>query len=733
MVDENTGSATGVILADGKEVHSSVILSNATPYKTFMELVPSAFLPEEFLQAIKNCDYSSATTKINVAVDKLPQFCCCATDMDGPGPQHIGTIHIGSESMEEIDLAYRDAVNGIPSRRPLIEMTIPSVLDKTISPPGKTDLQLLNLPIVKFAVHLKLTLRWSDYRTPLKGLYLCGSGAHPGGGVMGAPGRNAASVVLQDIKNDIRLYYKLASLESDQIAVFLLTDWLVGTVFCRAMIFPKEDAVAVLTSDDQAFKQALEIRRGVAAEVLKVALSAGRLSKPYSAKIVSCLPNFVDRVVIEAAEMKVVPEFSHLSFNARAKRYIQGSGVVELVKWLKHNSLTYPQIGKLICLCSSNLEPVRRLAEWLKTIHVKGKYLGYVLVKASSILEYKLEMLVEIVDYLAEKGVKREWMGFVLSRCPRVLTLSMSEIEFRVKFYMHMGMDEKDFGTMVYDYPKALGFFSLEEMHSKVNYLKEFGLSTEEVGRLLAYKPQLMGCSIEERWKPLVKYLYYLGVRRDGMKRILMAKPVIFCVDLERTIAPKVRFLQDIGVRQEDIGSVIARFPPLLTYSLYKKIRPVVIFLLTKAGVTQENIAKVIASDPQLVGCSIINKLDVNVKYLLSLGIRLHTIGEMIADFPMLPRYNLDVIRPKYQYLRRIMVRPLQDLIEFPRFFSYSLDGRIIPRHEILVKNHVNFKLRYMLASSDEEFNQRVQAVVENRRNFESGERHSDPSDTESY
>ncbi|XP_028556158.1 transcription termination factor MTERF2, chloroplastic-like isoform X3 [Dendrobium catenatum] len=79
-----------------------------------------------------------------------------------------------------------------------------------------------------------------------------------------------------------------------------------------------------------------------------------------------------------------------------------------------------------------------------------------------------------------------------------------------------MGMDEKDFGTMVYDYPKALGFFSLEEMNSKVNYLKEFGLSTEEVGQLLAYKPQLVGCSIEERWKPLVKYLYYLGVHRDG-------------------------------------------------------------------------------------------------------------------------------------------------------------------------------------------------------------------------
>lgn len=92
-----------------------------------------------------------------------------------------------------------------------------------------------------------------------------------------------------------------------------------------------------------------------------------------------------------------------------------------------------------------------------------------------------------------------------------------------------------------------------------------------------------------------------------------------------------------------------------------------VIFLMTKAGVTKEDIGKVIALDPPLVGCSITKKLDVNVKYFLSLGIRLRPLGAMIADFPMLLRYNLDILRPKYIYLRRTMVRPLRDLIEFPR------------------------------------------------------------------
>lgn len=92
-----------------------------------------------------------------------------------------------------------------------------------------------------------------------------------------------------------------------------------------------------------------------------------------------------------------------------------------------------------------------------------------------------------------------------------------------------------------------------------------------------------------------------------------------------------------------------------------------VIFLITRAGVSDKDIGKVIALGPELLGCNIAHKLEVNVKYFRSLGIHLSTLGEMIADFPMLLRYNIDVLRPKYSYLRRTMVRPLRDLIEFPR------------------------------------------------------------------
>ncbi|CAM6103639.1 unnamed protein product [Calypogeia fissa] len=262
-VQGGSHSVAGVLLTDGTEVRAQKVLSNATPAVTFLKLLPDGVLPESFLSEIKSIDYKSGTTKINVAVDKLPQFSVCPSSGETSGPQHSGTIHLGTDNMEEIDAAYRDALNGKPSSRPIIEMTIPSVLDKTISPAGKhvinmfvqytpfhlangswhdqdirtdfakrcfslvdeyapgfsstvIDYEILTPPDLERVFGLTggnifhgamsldslFLLRpvkgWSGYRTPVGGLYLCGAGSHPGGGVMGAPGRNAAHVVLQD-------------------------------------------------------------------------------------------------------------------------------------------------------------------------------------------------------------------------------------------------------------------------------------------------------------------------------------------------------------------------------------------------------------------------------------------------------------------------------------------------------------------------------------------------------
>jgi phytoene dehydrogenase-like protein len=255
------GTVQGVALADGAEIRAPRVASGADANVTFLKLMDNTELPPEFVEAVRNIDYASASCKINIALSELPDF----TSVPGtvPGPQHRGTIHI-SPTMEYIERAYDDAKYGRPSERPIIEATIPSALDDTLAPPGQYVMSMftqyfpyrlapgLSLPEEKekyadrcfdlmneFAPNFKRSViarqvltpvdleqrfgltggnimqgvmslsslsfmrpvpGYADYRTPVRGLYLCGAATHPGGGVMGACGYNAAREILRDVR-----------------------------------------------------------------------------------------------------------------------------------------------------------------------------------------------------------------------------------------------------------------------------------------------------------------------------------------------------------------------------------------------------------------------------------------------------------------------------------------------------------------------------------------------------
>jgi len=199
--------------------------------------------------------------KINLALDRLPRF---ARSREGAaGPEHAGTIHVGADSLDALDAAFESARAGRLPERPLVELTIPSALDPTLAPPGHhvaslfvqyaphdwprdtwdaerdafadrvcalvdevapgfsqrvlhrevlapPDLEAVfgltggNIFHGAMSLDRLAFMRpvpgWSQYRTPVAGLYLCGAGTHPGGGVMGACGRNAAREILRDLR-----------------------------------------------------------------------------------------------------------------------------------------------------------------------------------------------------------------------------------------------------------------------------------------------------------------------------------------------------------------------------------------------------------------------------------------------------------------------------------------------------------------------------------------------------
>jgi phytoene dehydrogenase-like protein len=250
------GRATGVALEKGDEIRAKTIVSAADPRRTFMQLVGAEHLPDDFVQAISRYKFRGSSGKVNLALAELPNFTC----LPGRGPHLRGAISI-SPSIDYLERAYDDAKYGAYSRKPYMDIVIPSMIDPSMAPPGKHVMSIFvqyvpyNLEggwtdarreafgdtvietLSEYAPNLKsailhrqiitpadierivglsegnifqgeLTLQqlfflrpapaWARYRTPIEGLHQCASGTHPGGGVMGASGRNAALTLLRE-------------------------------------------------------------------------------------------------------------------------------------------------------------------------------------------------------------------------------------------------------------------------------------------------------------------------------------------------------------------------------------------------------------------------------------------------------------------------------------------------------------------------------------------------------
>ncbi len=252
----SNGEAAGVVMKDGEEIAAKMVASNLDPRRTFLSLVGEKQLDGEFVEGIRKFRIEGTSLKMNLALSGLPDFRALPGT---PGPQHRATMHL-CPSIDYVERAWDDAKYGRPSKKPLLEMTVPTMYDSSLAPAGRhimgiflqyapytlregnwddlrepfaeTVLDVIEeyAPNIRSIIEERQTLTpldlerrfgitggnifhgemsldqmfvmrplagWARYRTPIRGLYLCGSGAHPGGGVMGAPGYNAAREMLK--------------------------------------------------------------------------------------------------------------------------------------------------------------------------------------------------------------------------------------------------------------------------------------------------------------------------------------------------------------------------------------------------------------------------------------------------------------------------------------------------------------------------------------------------------
>jgi phytoene dehydrogenase-like protein len=253
------GRATGVVTDRGDEIAADVVVSSVDPRVTFLKMLERKHLPEDFLEDLQHYRFRGSSGKVNLALDALPDFTC----LPGEGNHLRGAISI-SPSVDYMERAYDEAKYGNYSRRPYIDIVIPSLTDPSVAPPGKHVMSCFVQyapyhlaegtwdekreafgdtvieTVAEYAPNLKQILLgrqvvtpldlerewglsegnifqgelsleqlfflrpvpgWAQYRTPIRNLYMCGSATHPGGGIMGAPGRLAALEILKDGKH----------------------------------------------------------------------------------------------------------------------------------------------------------------------------------------------------------------------------------------------------------------------------------------------------------------------------------------------------------------------------------------------------------------------------------------------------------------------------------------------------------------------------------------------------
>ena len=258
------GRAVGVVLDGGEEIRGRLVVSNMDVKRTFLKCVDEKELPPAFVKQVKNFKIRGSSGKVNIALDGVPRFPALPAD----SPCIKGDLHF-TDSIERMEKAYDDWKAGLWSRDPFLDTMIPTMIDPTMAPPGKhfmsvfvqycppkieggewTDAerdafgQTVINQINDYAPGFKDLVLHAEvrtprelenevgltegnifqgeltfdqllfnrpvpgaaqYRSPIAGLWMCGSSTHPGGGVMGAPGRNAAAEILRDLKSPTKM------------------------------------------------------------------------------------------------------------------------------------------------------------------------------------------------------------------------------------------------------------------------------------------------------------------------------------------------------------------------------------------------------------------------------------------------------------------------------------------------------------------------------------------------
>ncbi|WOH16249.1 hypothetical protein DCAR_0935799 [Daucus carota subsp. sativus] len=321
---------------------------------------------------------------------------------------------------------------------------------------------------------------------------------------------------------------------------------------------------------------------------------------------------------------------------------------------------SFPRI--LLLSLETRLKPI---VEFLKDVGVPKRKLRNVVLLYPPIMFQDVEKDIKSSFFKVNAGNKV--LGRLLLKYPWVLSSSIQRNYTEIHSFFDTKMVPKSSVDLaIKSWPHLLGC-SVDKLKLMVKQFAELGISDKKLGQVIAKSPQLLLQKPQE-FQQVVNYLKESGLDEETVGRVLGRCPEIFATDVDRVLRKKIEFLNSIGVSGVCLPYVIKKYPELYVCDIGKALHP-------------------------------------RVMYLMEIGLSRKDVASMVSRFSPLLGYSIkEVLKPKSEFLLNTMRKPLSEVVNYPRYFSYSMEKKIEPRYWELRSRNVECSLKDMLSKNDEEF-----------------------------
>nr|GEX13795.1 transcription termination factor MTERF2, chloroplastic [Tanacetum cinerariifolium] len=295
-----------------------------------------------------------------------------------------------------------------------------------------------------------------------------------------------------------------------------------------------------------------------------------------------------------------------------------------------------------------------------------------------------------MVDYLAHIGVPKGRIRNILLLYPPILFYDIDrQVKPTLQLFTKVHGEDPEFGKMLLKYPWILSKSIQKNYKEVITLLYAEKVAEASIHQAVKSWPLLLGCS-DGKLKLMIDQFRELGVTEKVFHKIITTSPQLL-MQKPREFCQVITYLKGLGLDEDSVGRILGRCPEVFMTNIDKTLKKKVEFL-NELGISKKHLPRVIRKYPEM-------------RYLKKIGLTKREIAFMVGRFSPLLGYSIEeVLRPKYEFLVNTMQKPLEEVVEYPRYFSYSLEKKIKPRFWVIKGMKCECSLKDMLGRNDEEF-----------------------------